>query len=86
MKYIYYMPDIFSKQMIFSSVYCWTKNLYVWITDASPFKISGEQPSRSNREGAAKDSNETIGLKKLLSELEILANLKCKIVKGQGYN
>jgi hypothetical protein len=29
-------------------------------------KISGEQTSRSNREGAAKDSKETIALKKLL--------------------
>ena len=28
-----------------------TKPVYVWITDASPFKISGEQLSRSNREG-----------------------------------
>ena len=36
------------------------KPVCVWITDASPFKISGEQLSRSNREGAAKDSKETI--------------------------
>ena len=39
-----------------------SKPVCVWITDASPFKISGEQPSRSNREGAAKDSKETIEL------------------------
>ena len=37
-----------------------SKPVCVWITDASPFKISGEQLSRSNREGAAKDSKETI--------------------------
>ena len=43
-----------------------TKPVYVWITDASPFKISGEQLSRSNREGAAKDSKETAELKQLL--------------------
>ena len=43
-----------------------TKPVYGWITDASPFKISGEQLSRSNREGAAKDSKETAELKQLL--------------------
>ena len=36
------------------------KSKPVGVTDASPFKISGEQLSRSNREGAAKDSKETI--------------------------
>ena len=35
-----------------------SKPVCVWITDASPFKISGEQPSRSNREGAAKETIE----------------------------